>query len=110
MKINFHDRLIFLSLLPRENNFSTMRIIRKVHKDLGVTDEEYKKYKVKQLENGKISFDPVKALEEKEFEIGEIATHLVKTALEQLDKDKKLTQEHYPLYEKIVEGNENKEE
>lgn len=103
MKLNLHDRLIFLSLLPREENFSTMRIIRKVSKDLGITDEEYKEYEVKQLENGKISFDPVKGQEEKEFEIGEVAIHLIKTALEKLDKEKKLVQEHLSIYEKFVE-------
>ena len=101
-KLSFHDRLIFLSLLPKEENFTTMRIIREASKTIGITEEEHKEYKVKQLDNGRISFDPVKAQEEKEFEIGEIILQLVKSNLEQLDKEKKLTQEHFPLYEKFV--------
>ena len=101
-KFNLHERLIFLSLLPKENDFSTMKILRKVSKDVGFTDEEYKYYNIKPLENGRISFDVVKSQEEKEFEIGEIAIQLIKTALEKLDKDKKLTQEHFSIYEKIV--------
>ena len=107
MNLNFHDRLIFLSLLPRENNFSTLRIVRKVSKDIGISDDEYEEYGVKQLENGRISFDPIKGQEEKEFVIGEIATQLVKTALEKLDKEKKLTEEHFPLYEKLIDAKEN---
>ena len=106
-KFKLHDRLIFLSLLPREDNFTTLRIVRKVSKDIGISDDEYKAYKIKNLEDGRIEFDPVTSQEEKEFEIGEIATQLVKTALEKLDKDKKLTQEHFPLYEKIVENSKN---
>ena len=102
LELTIHDRLIFLSLLPKENNLTTLRIIRKVIKDVGITDEEYKYYDIKPAEGGRVSFDPVKAEEVKEFEIGEIAIHLVKTELEMLDKDNKLTQEHLPVYEKIL--------
>ena len=101
-KLNLHERLIFLSLLPKQNDFSTMKILRKVSQDVGFTDEEYKYYNIKPVENGRISFDVIKAQEEKDFDIGEIAVQLVKTALEKLDKDKKLTQEHFSIYEKFV--------
>ena len=103
-KLNLQERIIFLSLLPSENNFTTLRIIRKVVSDLGISDEEYKYYKVKPIEGGRVSFDPVKAQEEKDFEISEVAMHLVKTELEKLDKENKLTQEHLPLYEKLIEN------
>ncbi len=104
IKFNLHERLIFLSLLPKEDNFSTLRIVRKISKDVGITDAEHKEYKIKSVDGGRIEFDPVKSQEEKEFEVGEIAHQLIKTALEKLDKEKKLTQEQFPLYEKIVEN------
>ena len=103
-KFNLHERLVFLNLLPKQENFSTLRILRKVNKELGINEEEYKKYNIKQLENGQISFDPIKSQEENEFEIGEIATQLVKTALEKLDKEKKLTDEHVSIYEKLIDA------
>ncbi|KKL24063.1 hypothetical protein LCGC14_2419100, partial [marine sediment metagenome] len=74
-KLNLHERLIFLSLLPKQNDFSTMKILRKVSQDVGFTDEEYKYYNIKPVENGRISFDVIKAQEEKDFDIGEIAVH-----------------------------------
>ena len=103
LKLNLQERLIFLQLLPRENNLSTLKIIRKVSDDIGITEEEYKEYKMKPLEDGRVSFDPVKSQIEKEFEIGEIVHQLIKVALEKLDQDRKLTQEHVPIYDKIFE-------
>ena len=105
-KFNLHERFVFLSLLPKEENFSTLRIVRNVKKDVGVTEEEYKYYNIVPSESGRVSFDPEKSLEEKEFEIGEIATQLVKTALEKLDKEKKLTEEHVSIYEKLFDSKE----
>lgn len=115
IKLNLQERLVFLSLLPKENNFTTLRIVRKVSKDIGVTDEEYKEFGIKPTGEGQVQWatnkDPKKkeeefkkTQEEKEFEIGEIAIQLIKTELENLDKEKKLTQEHFPLYEKVVEN------
>ena len=121
LKLNLHNRLIILSLLPQENNFSTLRIVRKVSKHLGITDEEYKEFGMKPNKEGRVNWgtneDPKKREEEfkssqveKEFEIGEIAHQLIKTTLEKLDSEKKLTQEHYPVYEKIIgNGKEDSE-
>lgn len=105
IELNLHERLIFLSLLPTENNFSTLRIIRQVKKDVGLTDEEFIWYEVKQSEDapGIINFNPKKAQEVKEFEIGEVAFQIIKTALDKLDAEKKLKQEHISVYEKIFQ-------
>lgn len=102
VKLNFHDRSVFQQLLPVENDLSTLRIVRKVKKDIGISEDEYKYYEIKPLENGGISFNSKKALEEKEFEIGEVAIHLVQSALEKLDKDKKLKEEHLNIYDKVI--------
>lgn len=106
-KLNLSERFAFLDLLPKQENYSTLRIVRTVSKELGVTDAEYKEFEIKQ-EGDKVSWDPKKAEKEKEFEIGEIALQLVVTALEGLDRDKKLEQKHYPLYEKFVRDDSEK--
>lgn len=106
-KLNLNERLTLLNLIPKESNFSTLRIIRKFTKDLGITDDEYKEFGIKQ-EGEKITWKPENAEKEKEFEIGEIANQLVVSALEKLDQEKKLEQVHYTLYEKFV--NSEKEE
>ena len=101
IKLNLQERLVFGSLLPLEQNFSTLKIIRKAKEIVGITDAEFKEFKIKPAEEGRISFDPEKSLVEKEFEINEVAVQLVKESLEKLDKDKKLVQEQFPLYEKL---------
>ncbi len=106
-KLTLAERLTLLNLIPKENNFSTLRIIRTFSKELGISDEEYKEFGIKQ-EGEKISWDPKNAGKEKEFEIGEIANALIKEALKKLDTDKKLDQIHYTIYEKFVEDSKEK--
>lgn len=107
-KLNFHERLIILGILPSKENFVTLRIIRKVSKDIGIAEEEFKELDIKQIpptpENpsGNLKWNLEKGAIEKEFEIGEIATQLIVTALENLDKLKILTQEHFSVYEKFI--------
>ena len=113
VKLNLKERIQFLNLLPRENNFATLRIIRKVEKEVGITDEDFKEFGIKQIpataENpsGQFRWDQKKGEIEKEFEVGEIAHQLIKTVLEKLDTDKKLTQDQFSLYEKFVDKKED---
>lgn len=102
-KLNLPERLHFLQLLPKENNFATLRIVRTVSKEVGVTDDEFKEFDIVRKDD-QFNFNPEKAAIEKEFEIGEIAEQLIKSALEKLDQDKKLTQEYFSLYEKFVKS------
>ena len=102
-KLNLSERFEFLNLLPKLENYSTLRIVRKVSKDIGITDDEYKEFDIKQ-EEGKVTWDPKKAEKEKDFEIGEVATQLIINALKKLDSDKKLEQIHFSLFEKFVEN------
>lgn len=108
-KLNLHERLTLLNLIPRENNFSTLRIIRKFTKDLGITDEEHKEFDITQKDE-KISWNVERGLKEKEFEIGEVANVLIVEALKKLDTDKKLEQIHFSLYEKFVESTKKEED
>lgn len=105
MKISFnlHERLVFLDLLPKENNFITLKVIRKAQKDLGLTDEEFSYYGVRIDEEkpGVIHFSQDKAEEEKEFEIGEIVFELVKSSLDKMNEQNKLPMEYFSLYEKM---------
>ena len=112
LNLNFHDRLVLLQLLPGENNYVTLKLIREVKDNLGITEEEYEKYKIKRQENGRISFDSKKASEEKEFEISRIVMNIIKKELERLDSQKRLTEEQFPLYERLIleEEKESKED
>ena len=106
--LNLSERFIFLGLLPKENNFATLKIIRTASKDVGITDDEFEEFDIKRLpptpENpsGSFSWDPEKGLIEKEFEIGEIAEQLIITELEKLDKEDKLPSDYLSIYEKFI--------
>ena len=107
-KLNLPERLTLLNIIPKENNFSTLRIIRTFTKDLGISDAEYKEFDIVQ-EGEKITWNVERGSKEKEFEIGEIANALIKEALKKLDTDKKLEVKHYTIYEKFVKEDVEKE-
>ena len=70
--------------------------------ELSFTDEEIKKYKFKDnLETKQTEWDD-KVEQETEIKLGSKVKTLIGEELEKLDKDKKLTPQHYSLYEKFV--------
>jgi len=103
MKVNLNlvERLTLMNNLPQEGNFATLKVIRDTLDVLGVNDEEHKYYEIK-IDGKQTLFNAKKAQEEKEFELGEKANVLIQEALEKLNKEKKLTQQHFSIYEKFV--------
>jgi hypothetical protein len=102
MKLNLGERILLLSILPKEGNFATLKILRDLQNILSPSEEEYKKFEIKQ-ENGRFSWNN-EGVKEKEIKIGEKATDLAIESLKKLDEEKKLTQNHFSLYKKFVMG------
>jgi len=100
MKLGTFERLILLNIMPKEGDFTTLKIIRKMQDDLGFSEEEHKALQFKQNE-GRIQWIQ-DADVEKEVNFGEKATDIIVGVLKKLNEDKKLTQEHFSLYEKFV--------
>ena len=102
------ERLTILNILPKEGNFTTLKILGKLKESLAVSEEEYKDFEIrpetddKGEQTGRVTWNE-KGIAEKEIEIGEKATDIVVDALKELDKNKKLTNEHYTIYEKFIE-------
>lgn len=103
--LNFGERLILMGILPKEGNFVTLKILRELTAKLGVSQEEYKEFEI--VEDKKINqvYWGQKGSEEKEMEFGEKECDLIVESLEKLDKEKKLEQRHFTLYEKFVKIN-----
>lgn len=98
MKLSILERLILLGTLPREGNFTTIKIIRKLRETLSFSEEEHKKLQFKD-DNDRLTW----AMDfEKDVVIGEKATDTIIESLKKLDEQKKLTEEHFSLYEKFV--------
>ena len=100
MKMNVLERLILLGILPKESNFATLMIVKNLTSSLGLSEDDYKEFEIKQEEN-QIIWNQ-KGNEEREIKIGEKATDIIIESLKKLDEEKKLTEQHFSLYEKFV--------
>ena len=110
MKLNIHERLVALNILPKEGNFVTLKIMRKLRENLSFNEEEIMKNEmIIDKVNGNVSWknfdnDGKPILYEKEIEMGEKTSELIVEALKNLDKEKKLSEMHFSLWEKFVEN------
>jgi len=100
MELGVGERLVLLSVIPQEGNFTTLKVIRRLRESLSFSEEEHKQYKFVQQENIVTWDDKVEQV--KEIELGEKATDIIVGALKDLDRQKKLKDEHFSLYEKFV--------
>ena len=106
VKLNLFERLVCMALLPVEGSFATLKIVRELQMELAPNEEEYKLAGLKDDLltggiNAELGWDKV---EDKEIIFGDIAKAIIVNALEKLDKEEKLTQQHFSLYEKFVIG------
>jgi len=100
MKLNVFERLILLQILPAEGNFVTLRIVKDLKGIVALSETDFKEFEVTQV-GEQVKWN-AKGNEEREIEIGEKATDIVIESLKKLDKEKKLTERHFTLYEKFV--------
>lgn len=100
MKLGVFERLILLNILPKEGDFTTLKIIRKMREDLSFSEEEHKTLEFK-FEENRVQWKS-EADKPREINFGEKATDVIVEVLKKLNSDKKLTDQHYSLYEKFV--------
>jgi len=101
MELNVLERLVLLSILPKEADFTTVKIIRKLKEDLSFSEEEHKALQFVQ-DGGNVNWQKDGDIP-KDIKIGEKATDAIVEALKKLNTDKKLTEQHLSLYEKFIE-------
>jgi hypothetical protein len=101
LKLPVSDRIILLGILPKEGDFTTLKILRQMKDDLSFSEEEHKKLNFRQ--EGEMTFWE-EGLEDKEINFGEKATDIIVDAFKKLNDQKKLRIEQMELYEKFVGG------
>jgi len=106
VKLNLYERIVAMSLLPKEGNFLTLKIIRDLQMELAPTEEEaaIAELRTSPDGNGVVAQKGWFLVEEKEIILGEIAKGLIVDALVKLDEAEKLVNDHFSLYEKFVIG------
>lgn len=129
MELGIFDRLILLNILPKEGDFTTIKIIRKLREELSFSEEEHNALKfqipAKCEDCDEVVLVPMgKASEKcscggklipssniqwkadadkpKDVQIGEKAMDVIKDTLLKLSKDKKLTEQHLNVYTKFM--------
>lgn len=102
MKLKTFERLVLLNVLPAQGDFTTLKLLRKLRETLSFSEAEHKALQFKKSEDGRIQW-LAEGDVEKDITIGEKVNDIIVEVLKKLDKEKKLTEEHYSLYEKFVE-------
>ena len=97
-KLHVIERIRLMQVLPKESSYSTFKILMSLKSALSFTEEEYKEFGMSE-ENNMIHW---RKSEEKEVEIGERALDIIKEAFRELDKNKKISDAIFPLYEKFM--------
>jgi hypothetical protein len=97
------ERLRLLEILPGHGNILTLRIIGDLQNKIAFSEIELEKYELKQDDKNHIQWNREKGMESAEIELGKKEIEIIKNALEQLNKNERLTQEHIGLWEKFIE-------
>ncbi len=100
MELSVLERLLLLQLMPKEGNFLTLRLVRKLREDLSFSAEEHASLNFVE-ENGAVRWKTEPPIV-KSVEIPPPMTSIIVEALQKLDADSKLTMETAALYERFL--------
>ena len=100
-KLNIGERLIILQILPKEDNFATLKLIRDLVNKIGISADEHSDFELKQ--NGDKIIWNEKGSEEKSIDLKNKEIEVIITALEKLDAESKLEFRHFSIFEKFKE-------
>lgn len=101
-KLHIAERLTLLKILPKEGNFLTLKSIRKLRESLSLNEQELKKYNVVQT-GDQVTWNAEVDKTPAEIEITDFCVDLIKSKLTELDKQNKLEDEQFSVYEKFIE-------
>jgi len=99
-ELTIKDRLIILSGLPQENDVATLKIIRGIQEDLGITEKEWKNVEMN-VKDGDYRWNQEKDTPKK-FDIGEKATDIIIEAFKKLNNQKKINIGMIETYELFI--------
>jgi|SRR3990167_1177009 len=107
MRLEVHERLALLTLLPSEGDYSALKTIRRAKEMLSFTPEEMEFYEIKNVvgSDGKMQtqWSTAKASEAiKDCPVDEFTMNLVRDKLSELNKKHKLTEQYMSIYDKFV--------
>lgn len=99
MELTVLERLLLLEYLPKEGDYTTLKIVRRLREDLSFSEEEHQLLQFKQ-DAQSLRWTP--GPPPKEIAIGGKAHDTIVAALKGLDRQGKLRQDCLDLYERFV--------
>ena len=105
MLLTVQERIVAVGLLNPEGDMFWLRAKRALTEKVGLSADEILEYEVK-TNDGMVGWNTEKE-KDKDVELSEGELVLFVEALKELERTKKLRDEHFSLYEKLVEGENN---
>lgn len=102
MLLSLRERLVLVRVLPVEGSLLTMKVVTALRDDLLPTEQERVDWKIIESEDGVIRWGPGLP-QDVEIHVPLPVVGIITEALQELDKQKKLTAEHLSLCEKFLE-------
>ena len=101
MNLTIRERVILLSILPKEGNYTMLKILTNLRMSLSFTEEEVKKWNiVSDPDTMQTRWDS--DAEAVEIPIGEKATDIIVDAFKKLNRENKLVEEMLDTYERFI--------
>jgi len=100
MELTVKERLTLQTLLPKESNFITLKLVRRLREELSFDDEENKKLQFK-VDGDRLTWDFNNEVV-KDVVMGDTVTNMVVAELKKKDEQSKLTEDLFSLYEKFI--------
>jgi hypothetical protein len=100
MKLNVLERITLLQVLPREGSYITFKILMDLKAKLAFNEKEIKDCGIDEKE-GRVTW---KKSMDKEIEIGEKAFDIVQETLKKIDKEGKINEQTFILFEKFIKS------
>lgn len=99
--LNCVERLVMLSIMPREGNFVTLRMMRDIVARVGFSAKELTEFGIEELPDGRVRWVQ-DVPTDRPFTFDEAEVNLIKKALKKMDEDEKLNVDSVSLYEKFM--------
>ena len=107
MELTVKERLMLLTILPREGKLDTIKIVQKLRNDLSFSEEERTQLNLIQKDDGSYSWDEIDNIPIlKKVEISEVSKKIIGDELNNLNIDGKVTEQHLGLFNKFEKDGE----
>lgn len=103
MKLELHERIALLQLLPQQGSYAELKAIRKAREIFSINQEEKEFFEIVEDPPGSFRWNAAKASQKvMDAPIEQYIMEIVRKKLADMEHNHKLTNDYISLYEKFV--------